>query len=309
MDTKIGLGLAALGRPDYINIRTQRNIDKSEIAFEKRAFDMLNKAYDLGIRYFDTAPSYGKGEKFLMDWQNQKKYKNVDLATKWGYTYVANWKIGYEGAHEIKEHSIEKLLEQWNTSKTLLPNLKVYQIHSATIESGVLENKAVLEQLFQIKKKTGLLIGASTSGATQNMVLEKAMNIIYEGQPLFDVFQVTYNILEQSTFSVLQKAIQNNIKIVIKEGIANGRIFKNTPDALIYLANKYNVGIDAIALRFIIDNLKPYIVLSGAFDETQLTQNLKALDFKLEASEIEILQKIAINPENYWTHRKALAWN
>ena len=46
----------------------------------------------------------------------------------------------------------------------MLPALKVYQIHSATLESGVLENQKVLKHLARIKKETGLLIGLTSSG-------------------------------------------------------------------------------------------------------------------------------------------------
>ena len=42
--TKIGLGLAALGRPEYINIRSENTQDKSEEAFEENAFSILNYA-------------------------------------------------------------------------------------------------------------------------------------------------------------------------------------------------------------------------------------------------------------------------
>ena len=108
--TQIGLGLAALGRPEYINIRTDNSIDKSEEAFKKNTF-------------------------------------SVFLGTKWGYTYVANWELGFEGKHEVKEHSLKKLVEQWQVSKQMLPKLKYYQVHSATFESGILENETVLNQL------------------------------------------------------------------------------------------------------------------------------------------------------------------
>ncbi len=106
--SKIGLGLAALGRPEYINIRAQNNNDKSEKIFKQNAFEVLDFAYNNGITYFDTAPSYGKGEQFLLEWYLQHKYQNINLGTKWGYTYVANWKLGFNGPHEIKEHSLKK---------------------------------------------------------------------------------------------------------------------------------------------------------------------------------------------------------
>jgi len=149
--TKIGLGLAAIGRPEYINIRTDHAIDKSEAAFKKNAHLLLDEAYKLGVRYFDTAPSYGNGEAYLGQWNSDRNYDDVVLGTKWGYTYVANWELGFNGKHEVKEHSLEKLLEQWEVSKHRFPKLTYYQVHSATFESGILENEAILNQLYQIK--------------------------------------------------------------------------------------------------------------------------------------------------------------
>ncbi len=306
--TKIGLGLAALGRPEYINIRKEKNIDKSEATFKQNAFNMLDIAYRLGIRYFDTAPSYGKGELFLKEWQKNKCYKDTLLATKWGYTYVANWQLGYKDAHEIKEHSIEKLIEQWETSKELLPNLKVYQIHSATLESGVLENTKVLKKLHELKTEIGLKIGITTSGPHQNTVLKEASQIKINNVFLFDVFQVTYNVFEQSTYQTLLNLSNKGRKVVIKEGVANGRVFVETPKILKDIANSHQTTVDVIALRFIIDTIQPTIVLSGAFTEYQLTSNLKALDITLSSQEIAALKKLAVVPETYWKSRQLLKW-
>lgn len=315
--TQIGLGLAALGRPEYINIRDNNAIDKSKIAFKNNTFSVLNEAYKLGVRYFDTAPSYGKGEAFLSEWNAATDYKDVVLGTKWGYTYVANWELGFSGQHEVKEHSLKKLLEQWQVSKKMLPKLKYYQVHSATFESGILENQDVLNQLFEIKKETGLQIGISTSSANQKEILEAALKISIKNEILFDCFQVTYNVFEQSTFLVLQHILQSGKTVIIKEALANGRVFQNenfqhyneSYKLLKQLSDKYKVGVDAVALRFVMDSLKPNYVLSGASTMKQLKQNLKANNFVLSASEIENLQKTPISNEIYWKERSKLAWN
>lgn len=313
--TKIGLGLAAIGRPDYINIRQETDIDKSFEAFEQNAFSMLDFAYLHGIRHFDTAASYGKGEQFLIDWNNKNTFTDLELSTKWGYTYVANWEIGYTGDHEIKEHSIAKLKEQWLFSKALLPALKTYQIHSATLESGVLSNKALLNELYHIKQVTGLKIGLSTSGANQKDILELALSIEIEGEALFDSFQVTYNVLEQSCFEVLKKVIGLGKQVIIKEAMANGRLFLNenlhpkTQKLLASLAKKHLVGIDAVALRFVMDAITPTVVLSGASTLQQLSENLLANSFSLAEEDISALYQSALTPLEYWTERKALEWN
>lgn len=315
-NTKLGLGLAALGRPDYINIRTT-NVNKSVAAFKENAFTMLDHAYELGIRYFDTAPSYGKGEQFLLDWKNQREHKDLVLGTKWGYTYVANWEIGFNGEHEIKEHSLAKLKEQWQTSKNLLPELGIYQVHSATLESGILDNTNVLEELYTIKKETGLTIGISTSGTQQSNVIEKALGIKVNGEDLFTSFQVTYNVLEQSTYPILNQLLKENKTVIIKESLANGRVFKSDAfknyqknhKTLEALANNHNVSVDAIALRFIIDALEPTYLLSGASNTVQLDSNYKALDIVLSKSDLEKLKQLKTNPNNYWEERSSLEWN
>ncbi|WP_298555527.1 aldo/keto reductase [uncultured Algibacter sp.] len=316
-NTKIGLGLAALGRPEYINIRDNDAIDKSEKAFKENSLSVLDEAYKLGIRYFDTAPSYGKGEAFLKEWNEENKHKDAILGTKWGYTYVANWELGYSGKHEIKEHSLEKLLEQWQVSKGMLPNLKYYQVHSATFESGILENEDVLNQLHQIKNETGLKIGITTSGANQKEVIKAALKVKIDGHELFDSFQVTYNIFEQSPFSILKAILKQGKKVIIKEALANGRVFQNKKfqhysevyKILNQLSKKYEAGFDAIALRFVMDSLEPTYVLSGASSKTQLTQNLEALNFNLTSEELKSLKALKVFPKAYWDERSGLNWN
>ena len=316
-NTKIGLGLAALGRPDYLNIRLNPNIDKSVKTFKNTAFKVLDEAYQLGIRDFDVAPSYGLGEEFLQNWNDSRGYKDVCLSTKFGYTYVANWEIGFSGKHEIKEHSIEKLNEQWEVSKALLPNLKIYQIHSATLDSGVLTNNAVLSRLNELKQEYQLEIGISSSGTEQVKIIEEARKIEFNGEALFNSYQVTFNIFEQSTFQILKELINEGKTVIIKEGLANGRIFKydkfkaydKAYNYLETLSNKYNAGNDAIALRFIMDYLEPKVVLSGASNSIQLEQNLKASNFVLTEDEITTLKSFAVSKDHYWNERSDLEWN
>ena len=316
-NTKIGLGLAALGRPDYINIRSEHDVDKSIEGFKTNALNVLDASYNLGIRDFDVAPSYGFGEQFLLEWHTSRQHKDVNLSTKFGYTYIANWEVGFSGKHEIKEHSLNKLNEQWEVSKALLPNLKIYQIHSATLDSGVLQNKDVLSRLHELKKENHLKIGITSSGTAQVKIIEEAQNIVLDDEDLFDSYQVTFNIFEQSCFDISKQLIDKGKTIIIKEALANGRVFRNSNfpeyksvyDYLEQLSNKYAVGIDAIAIRFIIDVLEPSIVLSGGSNSIQIEQNLKALDFKLDHKDVLKLKSFAVSPNNYWKERSDLKWN
>jgi aryl-alcohol dehydrogenase-like predicted oxidoreductase len=54
-----------------------------------------------------------------------------------------------------------------------------------------------------------------------------------ENEDLFDSYQVTYNIFEQSTYAILKHLLQLGKTVIIKEALANGRIFKNENSAII----------------------------------------------------------------------------
>ncbi|PWG06195.1 aldo/keto reductase [Polaribacter aquimarinus] len=313
---KIGLGTAALGRPQYINVRIE-NCDNSNLKrFRQESFQVLEDAYNLGIRYFDTAPGYGLAEELLLEWLQTKDDDSIEVATKWGYTYTANFDANAK-VHEVKEHSLAKLKEQWKFSKQLLPYFKVYQIHSTTLETGVLENEGVLNELVRLKKEHNLKIGITTTGTNQVEVIKKALTVFVDGEPLFDVFQVTYNFLDQSLLEIIDELQQQNKSIVIKEALANGRVFsnKNYPhyekmySTLENLAQKHNVGVDAISLKYSLQTIANATVLSGASNTNQFSENLKANYFMLSDDDIELLSSFKVSPDFYWDERKKLEWN
>ncbi|HEY7283173.1 MAG TPA: aldo/keto reductase, partial [Actinomycetota bacterium] len=70
----IGLGMAALGRPAYINLGHERDLgdDRSVGAVEHHALDVLDAAWEAGIRYVDVARSYGRAEQFLASWLRER---------------------------------------------------------------------------------------------------------------------------------------------------------------------------------------------------------------------------------------------
>ncbi|WP_317043153.1 aldo/keto reductase [Polaribacter tangerinus] len=313
---ELGLGTAAIGRPQYINIKTENNIPLSLNAFKEQGFAVLENAYKLGIRYFDTAPGYGLAEELVLEWVQTKNDKNIEIGTKWGYTYTAKFNSTAK-IHEVKEHSLQKLKAQWAISKKMLPYLKVYQIHSATLETKVLENTEILNYLANLKEKYQLQIGITTTGKNQIEVLKKALDIKVNNIYLFDVFQITYNLLEQSLSEISEELLRQNKQIIIKEALANGRIFRNENyqhykemyDYLEKVAQKYKVGVDAIALKYCSQTIPNSTVLSGASTENQLKENKKLLNISLTKDEINCLNKFKVTADFYWNERKKLIWN
>ena len=180
-----------------------------------------------------------------------------------------------------------------------------------------MENEEVLNRLFELKKQYQIEIGLSASGSNQNEIILKALDIKINDVELFDVFQITFNVFDQSLFDLEKELKNRNKKVIIKEVLANGRIFPNhryvhytkAYQLLKELAQKYKVGVDAICLRFCMDILRPYLVLSGAIEQEHLVSNLQAKSICLAEEDLVKLKELAVFPENYWKERKELDWN
>lgn len=318
--TPIGLGLAALGRPGYINLGHSEDLNQTYAveAMKTRAHAVLDAAYDNGVRYFDAARSYGRAEEFLGSWLRSREIRpeSIVIGSKWGYTYTADWKIEAH-AHEIKEHSLHNLQKQWAESKSNLDeHLDLYQIHSATFASAVLENKEVLGQLAKMKGD-GLAIGLSVSGPQQKEVIERAITIEVDGVRLFDSIQATWNLLERSVGEALAMAQEAGVGVIVKEALANGRLTdrNNSPDfsekmtILKSEAARLNTTTDALALAAVLAQPWVNIVLSGAATRDHLLSNLSALEVAWDRTAAENLSVLIEDRENYWEIRSQLDWN
>jgi len=316
----LGLGLAALGRPGYINLGhagdLAHNYDVAAMAAHTHA--VLDAAWQAGLRYFDAARSYGRAEEFLGAWLRARQIPHdaVTIGSKWGYAYTAGWQV-HAAAHEIKQHSLEVLRRQLRESQANLGGyLDLYQIHSATRDSGVLENKPVLVELAHLKQ-AGMAIGLSLSGPDQAAALERALAIAFDGVRLFDCVQATWNLLETSAAPALEEAHAAGMGIIVKEALANGRLSpRNTDpafaDKLALLqrqAARLHTTVDALALAAALAQPWASVVLSGAATVEQLASNVRALQVAWDGEAQTALAALAEPPELYWETRKQLDWN
>ena len=314
LKNKLGLGLAALGRPGYINLGHNQNIgpDKSKQALYLQAEKVLSFAYQSGIQYFDVARVYGASEEFLSTWIRKQNQFNGFVGSKWGYEYLADWKIDTD-VHERKDHSLSFLKKQWvETRLNLGKNIDLYQIHSVTSESNVLNDRDVLNELHNIKN-SGIQIGISTSGPDQEETIKKLLEI-NRVEKIFSFIQCTINILEQSCQQTLIKASESGINIIAKEVFANGRLsaanknfHQKEISNLVNIAIDLNLSLEELSLIWAYQQNYIKIVLTGAATVEQILSNIDAIG----KSDLTIpnLSDLSISKESYWQSRKSLKWN
>lgn len=306
-----GLGLAALGRPAYLNLGHGRDLAdrQSRDRLRVHAHGVLDAAWNGGIRYFDAARSYGLAEAFLGDWLRLRRIPQGEVAigSKWGYRYTAEWDPE-ANVHEVKDHSLAMLERQWTETRAELgDHLDLYQIHSVTPDSGVLDDTAVLERLAGIANE-GTSIGLSVSGPHQASVVERALELTGpDGRPLFATVQATWNLLEPSAGPALAAAAAAGLLVIIKEALANGRLTNRDEDLaarLVELAPGHPP--DSIALAAAHQQPWASIVLSGASTAAQLDDNLEAKTIEIDLR--RAADEFSETATEYWDYRQRLDW-
>jgi aryl-alcohol dehydrogenase-like predicted oxidoreductase len=298
-----GLGLAALGRPGYLNVGHGVDVgpDRSVEGLRIRCNQVCDAAWDGGIRWFDAARSYGRAEQFLAGWLTERDVgpEQVTVSSKWGYTYTADWKVDVE-VPEIKDHSAAALARQWPETQALLgPWLRLYQVHSATLESGILSDERAQQALARL----GVPLGLSVSGPSQAATVRRALDTTIDGMPLFSAVQATWNLLETSVGPALAEAKSAGWTVIIKEALANGRLATPGPAVAETLGARPDVTALAVALA------QPWadVVLLGSATVTQLRSNLRALDAAVPDDATRFASLVR-DPPAYWGERAAMPW-
>ena len=304
----VGLGLAALGRPGYINLGHAGDVGDTHVeAMERHAHAVLDAAYEGGVRYFDAARSYGRAEAFLASWLGRRglSRSDVTVGSKWGYTYTADWRVDVD-EHEVKDLSVSTLRRQLGETRALIgEHLALYQIHSATIESGVLDDAQVREELARLRE-AGVRIGFTATGPRQAATIEHALEV-----GGFDAVQATWNLHERSATDALGAAHEAGLGVIVKEALANGRLTArgDADGRLTAAARERGTTPDALALAAVLAQPWVDVVLSGVATVDTLRSNLAALDVEWDARAEHELAALEEPADEYWERRSELAWN
>jgi aryl-alcohol dehydrogenase-like predicted oxidoreductase len=310
---RIGIGLAAVGRPAYINAGGLTG-DRSVEALRGRTWAVLDAAYAAGVRYVDVARSYGRAEEFLAGWlAANPQVTDVEIGSKWGYRYVGDWDPN-AAVHEVKDHSPEAFAAQSAESLAQLGGrLAIYHVHSATLDTGALDDAELHRALADLREH-GIRVGISTSGPQQAAAIRRALEVAVDGEPLFTSFETTWNVLEPSAGPALADAADAGARVIVKEPVANGRLAPGgaasaRDETVAALARELGVSVDRLAIAAVLAEPWAHTVLSGAVDAAQVRSNAAAVEVKIPDEVADELLDLAEPAEQYWAARSARSWS
>jgi aryl-alcohol dehydrogenase-like predicted oxidoreductase len=99
----LGLGMAALGRPGYINLerslifgadnRSVAHMQAASDAVMDRLFTLSDQQQKKQLPWLDCARSYGLSENFVSEYLRSKQVApdQVYVSSKWGYSKCEGW--------------------------------------------------------------------------------------------------------------------------------------------------------------------------------------------------------------------------
>ena len=242
----IACGLISIGRPWGFGDRVPPS--------QADALTFLAGAYDMGIRFFDTAPGYGSSEprfgKFLQGLENADR-NTVIVTTKMGEHWIDD--------APIVDHSYDALCRSIDQSLERLGPIDLLQLHIATAENIV--SGDVVRSIEYAKS-----CGIEKFGASMKDV--KTADLACQSK-LYHAIQITYNQLNQSMAPAFDLAEHYQMSVLINRPLAMGELA---------LAQDKTVALQQ-AFEFVKTACPQGTILTGTKSLDHLAENLKSLKF------------------------------
>lgn len=268
--TRWGMGTAALGFL-YEPVETAA------------AVDVVHRAFDLGIRYFDTAPLYGEGkaEERLGQALSTLPRDQITISTKVGYTLTPGGGVGHDYRPDAVSRSLEASLARLGTD-----HVDIVFIHDPDDDYlGAIQGAYPVLHRW---REEGV-VGAIGVGMNQSAMLTQ---FAHDGD--FDCFLLAgrYTLLDQSAAAdLLPVAASRGIRLVIGGPFNSGILtdpwalqpmFNYEPaqahwvaraQALGRVCREFEVSLKACALKFALAHPTVASVLTGMRSVAELQEN------------------------------------
>ncbi len=258
---------------------------------ESEVFQIMDYAYNRGIRTFDTARAYGDSEEVLGRYLDQANIKRSELTIISKFMPKTLRVEQNLNQLNIKEH-LEQSLVRLN-----LDYLDGYLLHTPE----EFYEKEMMNDLMKLKEE-GLVRKIGVSIYEMN----HALDVVKSG--IIDAIQVPYNILDQrvddSEFFEIAK--RNSVTVFARSPFLQGlltmaadEIPKHLSEVKIYinqlndLSKKYDISIIDMCMLFSTTNTSIDFVVFGVDSVDQLKENIDALYYEHQFDECrEEIEKI-----------------
>ena len=234
----VAFGAFKIGRNQKIKYR-----DGYELPSDAQTAELLNGVIDSGINLIDTAPAYGVSEERIGRHLAHRR-DEVVLSSKIGETFE-DGRSTYQFDRASTTDSIVRSLDRLKTD-----HLDIAFVHSDGRDTEIIESTDALITLAEHQTKGDIrFIGFSgKTVAGHLMAIESGV---------VDVLMVEYHSMDESQEPVIQAAKAAGIGVLVKKGLAAGRLEPRT--AIPFCLEPQSVAavvIGSLRLQHLKDNLQ-----------------------------------------------------
>ena len=296
----IGFGAWAIGGP-AMAADTPIGWGEVDDTVSKKA---LEKSYDNGITFYDTADFYGLGHSEKLIGESIARHRDAIIATKVGHRLNSDGSIAldYSKKHIINgcEDSLRRLKRD---------HIDIYQLHSAKLQH--LENGECIEAMEKLQddgkiRYWGISLNTFNPGPEAEFFMNNAIG---------HSFQVVFNVINQRALPIIQKAAKQGYGIIarmpLQFGVLTGKITADTTfpendhrsnrlpppllkkmlhslEELKRLEEKYSISRTAISLSFCRSVPEIAVTIPGIKTPEQAVENTSDI-IKLDDEDMDYL--------------------
>lgn len=268
--SEIAFGSVEIGMPYGIGVESRK-----DMLSEEGAIELLHKALDSEINFFDTARMYGNSEQIIGKAFKHRRNEIV-ICTKCRHLRDQNGKLPQ------KEKIDKIILDSFNESLQTLQTdyIDVYMLHQ--VDKEILENEKIANVFIKLKRD-----GRIKATGISTYTIDETKKAIELG--IWDVVQLPFNLMDQRQSSLFDQMQQQGIGIVVRSILLKGLLSdrgKNLHPALKDveehiekygdLLGRINLSLPELAIKFGLSYPEVSAVLVGLDKITYLNQTLKS---------------------------------
>lgn len=251
----------------------------------KQGVELIRKAFDSGINFFDTADLYEKGfNEMLVGEAVQDFRKDIVLSTKVGNSWRAD---GNGWDWKASKHYIVKTVES-SLSRLKTDYIDLYQLHGGTIEDPIDE----IIEAFEILVNAGKIRTYGLSSIRPNVIRQ------YVAKSNISAVMMQYSLLDRRLEEeIAAYLLENQVSILARGAIAKGMLINKPAESFLQYSSSEVQHIirnlNAFAKRHEVNNLTA--ALSFVLSNEAVTSALLGINTPLQMSEfIQIKEQILL---------------
>ncbi|MBN1925548.1 MAG: aldo/keto reductase, partial [Prolixibacteraceae bacterium] len=256
-------------------------VNGKDVVDEEKVGEMLHRAYELGVNYFDTAWFYNNGLSEAAVGKAIKTFRDeIIVSTK-------------SPGHLLKKHGDYRRMLEEQLRRLDIDQIDFYHFHGIGYDNFMETDKKSgwIEDAHKAKSE-GLIkhISFSFHDKPENMV-----RLIDLG--MFETVLCQYNLVDRSNEEAMAYAREKGLGVVVMGPLGGGRVAGLPKE----ITEKFGIGVKSnaeLALRFVFANPNIDCALSGMEDIQMVDENAHVASQREPLSPAEVLALEGVMKEN-----------